>query len=245
MDFDITVIDSTTKARVLSNDTLNRYLINEGFFKANDFKKYLELTINGSTVFTTQNRGDNYLLVSGVHGNELASQAALTKLLYELYMDKYSLNHTLHIIPFLIPLSTSTNTRNYNNIDMNRNAFNDGPTKAVIDYAQNVGIKALCDCHSTDPSLQPGENSVFCSFKPIKDSYFIAKHIVNQTNSKLLPIARAGSILKGALEDESNLHSIPAVTCETCEINGKISKKSVLMSYNQILSFLDYFDILK
>jgi predicted deacylase len=245
MEFKITVIDSATASRVLGNDTLNRYLVNKGFFRTNDFKSLIELTVEGSVVFTTENRGDDYLLLAGVHGNELASQAALTRLLYELYSDKYSLNHTLHIIPFLIPVSTSKNTRNYNGLDMNRNAFVDGPTKAVVDYGVNVGIKALCDCHSTDPSLQPGENSVFCSFRPLKESYFLAKHIADRTNSKLLPISRAGSVLNGAIEDEANLRGIPSVTCEALEVNGKISDKSVLTSYNQVMSFLDYFDIIK
>ena len=59
-----------------------------------------------------------------------------------------------------------------------------------------------------------------------------------------MPISEAGSVLKGAVEDESNLRGIPAVTCETVCHAGKIVKESVDFSYMQILTFLDYFGVI-
>lgn len=239
------IIDSNTKFRVLSNTKLYRYLVNEKFFLNNDFINLVEKTSEGSVVFSVGDSDNNLILLSGVHGNELSSQVALLKFLKEIYMDKWILNARLHIVPFLIPIATAKNTRSYNGLDMNRNSNIDGPTKSIVDYAVNINAKALCDCHSTDPSLKPGINSVFCSFRPEKTSYYIARHISTETNSKLLPLGQAGTVLEGAVEDECNIRGVPAVTCETQSVNCEVSKDSVDVSYKQILSFLNYFKVLK
>ena len=243
--FELTNINTGTASRVLANNNLNRYLINNGLYRDKDMLDVGENTRNGSIVYTTMTDGDDFVLVGGVHGNELASQVALLRLIGNIYHEQIRLNHRLHIIPFLIPASTSRNTREYNGEDMNRNAFNNGPTKDMVDYAVSVDAKGLCDCHSTDPSLTPGINSVFCSFRPQKNSYFAARYICQRTSSKLFPIGNAGSILNGAVEDESNLRGIASVTCEAACINGKVTKESVDFSYNQIMSFLEFYDIIK
>lgn len=242
--FKTTNINEDTSARILSNTRLNRYLVNHSLNQYDDLVNIVDNTVNGSMVYTFGS-GDDYLLVGGVHGNELSSQVALLRLIHNILEDKLDFNASLHIVPFLIPIATSKNERCFNNQDMNRNTFNKGPTNDVLNYACDVGIKALCDCHSTDPSLKPGINSVFCSIKPNRESYMMAKYICENTTSKLLPIMKAGSVIRGALEDESNLRGIPAVTCEVLSRNGYLDEDSVNFSYKQILSFLKYHNIIK
>ncbi len=243
--FELTNINTMTASRILANNNLNRYLINNGLYRDKNMLDVVENTKNGSVVYTTLTEGDDFILVGGVHGNELASQVALLRLIRNIYHEQIRLNHRLHIIPFLIPVSTRHNTREYNDEDMNRNAFKEGPSKDIVDYAVDVGARGLCDCHSTDPSLTPGVNSVFCSFRPQKNSYFAARYICQRTSSKLFPIGNAGSILKGAVEDESNLRGIASVTCEAVCVNGKITRESVDFSYNQVMGFLEFYDIIK
>ena len=242
--FESVVVDSTTGGNVLANNPLNRYFINTGFRKNTILMQYIEKTREGSVVFTTGSGRYNLLLVGGVHGNELPSQAALVHLMEDIILEKMNIKCKLHIVPFLIPYATMANARTFNDKDMNRNAHLDGITKQIIDYAQNNSITALCDCHSTDPNNKPGFNCVFCSARPLFDSIKIAKHICINTSSRILPISEAGSVLNGAVEDESNIRGIPSVTCETLEKAGHITQKSVDFSYSQIMSFLDYFGVI-
>lgn len=242
--FEFFSIDSLTAGNVLANTHLNRYFINSGIRKNSELMEYVNRTRDGSMVFTTGSGRYNLMMVGGVHGNELPSQAALVKLMDNLINGELKIKCKLHIVPFLIPYSTMSNSREFNSLDMNRNAHRDGITKKVVDYASDEGITALCDCHSTDPSKKPGFASVFCSARPLFDSIKIAKHICLNTSSRILPIREAGSVLHGAVEDESNLRGIPAVTCETVEESGCITWRSVDFSYCQILSFLDYFGVI-
>lgn len=243
--FEFISIDNSTAGNVLANNHLNRYFINSGFRRNDELMEYISRTKQGSMVFATEDVGRyNLLLVGGVHGNELASQAALIKLMNNIINEKIKLKCQLNIIPFLIPYSSMTNTRHFNDKDMNRNAHVDGITKKIVDYAQENKITALCDCHSTDPDCNPGFASVYCSVRPLIDSSKIARHICLETNSRILPIADAGSVLKGAVEDEANIRGIPAVTCEAVSKNGSLTESSVKFSYKQICAFLNYFGVI-
>ena len=240
-DFQLTLINSDTKGKIFANHNLNRYLINQGIRKNQIVHDFINKSNEGSVVFSV-GEGEDLLLVGGVHGDELPPQAALLRLLVNILEGNLSLNNRLHIIPFLIPKSTMENTRYFNNKDMNRFANRDCITKSIIDYALDVNVLALYDCHSTDPSRNPGIKSVFCSLKPQIESIRIAKFISQKTNSKILPTSLAGSTIHGAVEDESNLRGIPAVTCECVSPVQLIEKNSVDESYEQILSFLNYFN---
>lgn len=242
--FEFVSIDSSTGGNVLANTQLNRYFINAGFRKNEELMDYINLTHSGSIVFTTGSGRYNLILVGGVHGNELPSQAAIIKLMHNIITEDIKVKCNLHLVPFLIPNSTMLNSRHFNSVDMNRNANVDGVTKKVVDYAQNNNMTALCDCHSTDPSNKPGFASVFCSVRPLIQSSKIARKICLDTSSRILPISEAGSVLHGAVEDESNLRGIPAVTCETVSRKSYVDEGSVDFSYNQICSFLDYFGVL-
>ena len=212
--FEYVSIDYSTAGNVLANNHLNRYFINSGFRKNAELMEYVEMTKKGSVVFKAGSGRYNLLLVGGVHGDELASQAALIRLMHNIIQGNMKIKCRLHIVPFLIP------------------------------YAQNNNITALCDCHTTDPDKKPGFASVFCSARPLFDSIKIAKHICIDTSSRILPISDAGSILKGAVEDESNLRGIPSVTCEAVSPSGNLYEDSVDFSYMQICSFLDYFGVI-
>lgn len=242
--FDFVSIDSSTGGNVLANTQLNRYFINMGFRKNSELVEIIDKSMEGSIVFTTGSGRYNLMLVGGVHGNELPSQAALIKLMDKIINDDINLKCKLHIIPFLIPESTMLNSREYCSRDMNRHAHVDGITKKVVDYAVSNNVTALCDCHTTDPDKKPGFASVFCSVRPFIQSMRIAKQICDDTSSRILPISEAGSVLQGAVEDESNLRGIPAVTCEAVSKVGCIDEGSVEFSYNQICSFLNYFGVL-
>lgn len=242
--FEFVSINSSTAGNVYANNQLNRFLINSGFRKTDELMECINKTKKGSIVFTTGEGRYDLLLVGGVHGNELPSQAALVKLMNNLIKEKINPKCKLHIVPFLIPCSTMHNSRHFDAKDMNRNAHMDGITKDIVDYAKEYHMTALCDCHSTDPDNKPGFASVFCSARPLFDSVKIAKHICLNTSSRILPISEAGSVLKGAVEDESNLRGIPAVTCECVAKNGTLNEKNVNFSYKQICSFLDYFGVI-
>ena len=242
--FDFTSIDFSTAGNVLANNHLNRYFINSGFRRNLKLMECINMTQKGSIIFSIGSGRYNLLLVGGVHGNELASQAALVKLMNNIIINEIKLKCKLNIVPFLIPYATMMNSRKYNNKDMNRNANTNGITKKIVDYAEDNKITALCDCHSTDPNHKPGFASVFCSVRPLIDSSKIARHICLNTNSRILPVSDAGSVLKGAVEDEANLRGVPAVTCETVSKNGFLTVESVDFSYNQITSFLNYFGVI-
>ena len=237
-------IDSSTAGNVLANNQINRYFINNSYRRNEKLMRYINMTKDGSIIFTTGSGRYKLLLVAGVHGNELASQSALIKLMKNIINQDIKPKCQLHIIPFLIPYTTMTNSRKYDGVDMNRHAHKDGITKKIVDYAQKNQITALCDCHSTDPNNKPGFASVFCSVKPLIDSSKIAAKICLDTKSQILPIHEAGMVLKGAVEDESNIRGIPAVTIETVCENGKVNDGAVNFSYNQIISFLDYFGVI-
>ncbi len=237
-------IDSSTAGNVLANNQINRYFINNYYRRNEELMKCINMTKEGSIVFTTGSGRYNLLLLAGVHGNELASQSSLIKLMEDIISGKIKPKCKLHIIPFLIPYASMTNSRKYDGIDMNRHAHMDGITKKIVDYAEKNQISALCDCHSTDPNNKPGFASVFCSVRPLIDSSKMALHICHDTQSKILPIPEAGMILKGAVEDESNLRGIPAVTIETVCENGKINDEAVNFSYKQVTSFLNYFGVI-
>ena len=128
-------IDSSTEGNVLANTSLNKYFINNGFRKNQELMSFIEKTREGTVVFTTGEGRYNLMLVGGVHGNELPSQAALIKLINNILTDEIKIKCKLSILPFSIPHSTMLNIREHNSIDMNRNANVDGITKKVVDFA--------------------------------------------------------------------------------------------------------------
>lgn len=182
------------------------------------------------------------MIIAGIHGDELPPQIAAMWLIEDL---NHKINGTLYIIPFAVPYATMKNSRRFNGFDMNRSASKEGfISNNIINTIKKLEINAVADFHSTKPGSNPGIQSVFCSKKPCYKSYLMAEHITNNTPSKMICHKEAGSLYKGAIEDESNLAGIPAITCEVVSKNGIVDGKSPEKSYLQMKSYLEYFNII-
>lgn len=242
--FEYNLIDSETKGNIFNNPVIKNYFNNEGFTENNALMRYVSETRKGSIVYDVGTGNKSLMIIAGVHGDELAPQIAVIKFMEEILNGEWNLRCKLYIVPFLIPKATMQNTRFLDYKDMNRQATNRGITKYIIDYALSHNVVGLCDCHSTDPNKKPGYNSVFCSIRPLVESSMIARYICKNTNSRLLPVYMAGSTIMGSVEDESNLRGIPSVTCESVSPVCKIDPSGVAESYNQLISFLNYFKVI-
>ncbi|WP_455645767.1 hypothetical protein [Methanosphaera sp.] len=238
-------IGPETKANIFNNSVLNDYFIDEGIHENNVLMNYISETSKGSIVYVTGSGMLNLMLVAGVHGDELSPQLAITRFMGEIIENKWDLNCRLYMVPFLIPQATMENSRYFNFMDMNRYAGKSGITRKIVDFAKENNVSALCDCHSTDPNKKPGFTSVFCSIQPMVESTLIARYICRNTKSRIIPINTAGSVIEGSVEDESNLRGIASVTCECVSPVCEISRASVDESYEQLISFLKYFNAIK
>jgi uncharacterized protein len=197
----------------------------------------------GTPMITLGNGEPKAFIVAGVHGNELPSQIAAIKLINNLF--NKNIKGTVYIIPFLIPYSTAQNLRYFKGQNLNKVANIPGtPTNRIINLLKDKKIVCMGDFHSTKPGGYPGEKSVLCSKFPSYESYLIADFIKEQTGSKLICAENAGIEYPGALEDVSNLEGIPSVTCEVPSIHGTVTYKSISDSYQQMIAFLKFNQIL-
>jgi predicted deacylase len=182
------------------------------------------------------------MITAGVHGNELPAQIAALRMIN--YLNGKQIRGTVYIIPFVAPSSTAKNTRLWNGKNLNSVANVDGtPSNQIINKAKELQVNALGDFHSTKPGGVPGKNSVFCTKTPTYESYNIANFVSQQTGFALISYNRAGAEYPGAVEDVSNLAGIPAVTCEVLSSHGSVASGSVDKSYNQMMAFLRYKNI--
>ncbi|MEG3224878.1 MAG: succinylglutamate desuccinylase [Methanobacteriales archaeon Met13] len=180
------------------------------------------------------------MLIAGLHGNELPPQIAATRMAN--ILNNLKITGTIYLSPFAIPKATMDNLRRFDGFDMNRRASKNGSLpNAIIKLVKTLKIDALGDFHSTQKRTNPGVESVFCSKNPCYESYQMAKHITDITSSKIICQKKAGTLYTGALEDESNLAGIPAVTCEVVSRNGGVDPGSPERSHCQMLAFLNYF----
>ena len=96
--------------------------------------------------------GKKVFIVAGVHGNELASQAAAFKLINSIYNSKSKLSGTVYIIPVLCPKSTALNQRYYNGVNLNGVADKKGTISyKLVQYAKSLKVNAVGDFHCTRP----------------------------------------------------------------------------------------------
>lgn len=205
------------------------------------FTKFvLQSAIYGTPIFKFGNSGKKILVLSGIHGNELAPQLANLTLLNEL-IDK-DLNNTVYVIPFASPKSTMNNERTFNSLDLNRSSnITNSLSNMIIQTIDELKIEFVGDFHSTAYNSNPGFESVFSSKNPSPESYLIAKYISEDVGSEVISIDVAGSSYKGAIEDVCNLRGIPAITCEVVSPFASIGKGSFEKSLKQMKSFLAYF----
>ncbi|MTK63448.1 MAG: succinylglutamate desuccinylase [Methanobacterium sp.] len=204
--------------------------------------KMLKAARYGTPMMKMGTGSPKVMISAGVHGNELPPQIAALELLE--YLDNVNLYGTVYIVPFAVPNATKNNSRRFKGFDMNRSAKKSGSaTNKILMAAETLGVLSLADFHSTKPGSNPGIESVFCSKKPCSESLKIAKHITEDTSSKVICHKVAGALYSGALEDECNLKYVAAVTCEVLSENNLVRSGSVEASFKQMISYLEYFDI--
>jgi len=187
--------------------------------------------------------GPKTLFVSGVHGNELASQVAALKFINKL--DKLEkekrIKGTIYVIPFVSAKSTAKNARFFNGKNLNLVANKVGtPTNNIVKFAKNINIDAVADFHCTRPGGVPGKNIILGTVYPMNKSAEMAIAISKLTGYPYKNEYYAAKSYPGALEDNLNINKIPAITCEVKTPHGKIASGSVLASYNQMIAFLKY-----
>ncbi|BAW31624.1 MAG TPA: pseudomurein-binding repeat-containing protein [Methanothermobacter sp.] len=236
---DIEIIYNGTGGNVTGN-----YYIRQYTPQTTITQEVITAAKNGTPMVVFGNgSGKRVMIVAGVHGSELPPQLAALKLID--YLADKEINGTVYIVPFLIPSSTATSSRYWNNQNPNSIAHLNGtPTNRILKIAKERSIQALGDFHSTQPGGTPGEDAVFCSRTPTYESYNIAYYISKNSPSKLLAYDKAGEEYLGALEDVCNLAGIPSVTCEVLSPHGTVASGSVDRSFKQMLLFLEYNNIL-
>lgn len=202
----------------------------------------LEKSVYGTPIFKLGDSGNKILILSGIHGNELAPQIANVNLLNALCCTEP--NVSLYFIPFASPKSTMLNERTFNGMDLNRSAhINNSLSNVIIKSIVDLGIDFVGDFHSTAYNSNPGIESVFSSKSPSAESFLIANFISRDVGSDILAYDIAGSTYKGAVEDVCNLRGIPAVTCEVLSPFASVGKGSIEKSFEQMKSFLSYFGL--
>lgn len=225
-----------TQNTVLMNNIESTELSNEIIEACNEGTPLIKFgNGNGPTIFIN----------AGVHGNELASQAAAFKLINALNEINYEINGTIYIIPVLCPSSTAANTRYYNEINLNSVANQEGTlSNNLVNLALSLDADVLGDFHCTRVGGDPGKNVAMGTYSPQSESATLAKYISKRTGYAYLIYDVAGSEYPGAVEDVANLNGLTSVTCEALTNHGTIASGSVTVSYNMMTALLDYYSLL-
>jgi Predicted deacylase len=234
----ITTISNETKGEIERNIHLMKYI------PESEVLGDLVHTARSGTPLLKIGRGfPKVMITAGIHGNELPPQAAAARIIADL--SDQDINGTVYVIPFAVPHATMENSRRFKGVDMNRAASKGGfISNNILNTIKDLEISAVGDFHSTKPGSNPGVESVFCSKSPCYKSYLIAKYITESTYSRIICHQEAGALYNGALEDECNLEGVPAVTCEVVSQNGLVTNESHERSYMQMISYLQYFNII-
>jgi predicted deacylase len=234
------------KIQIISKETAGDLRKNQVFMKnlheGSLASKLLDAAHEGTPMIRIGKGSPKIMLTAGIHGNELSPQVAALVVAQRLIEEE--VNGTVYLVPFAIPFATMRSSRRFKGFDMNRAAFKEGSlSNEIIQDAKDLKLDSLADFHATKPYSNPGVESIFCSKKPCPESFRIAEHINKTTNSKIICHKNAGTLYKGALEDECNELNIPAVTCEVVSHNGKVDPGSHERSYLQMVTYMSYFGI--
>jgi len=227
-----------------SGGYLEKNAVMKGYIRDNpSFRGLFECSRMGTPLVKLGGGRPCVMVTAGVHGNEIPPQLATLELIKSLA--PLDITGTVYIIPFAAPWSTMNNTRWFKGVDLNRSSHAPGSvTNTIFKVAVDLNVDALGDFHSTAPRSNPGRESVFCSKKPCRRSYLIAKYISRMGSSDVIVYENAASHYKGALEDECNLAGVGAVTCEVVSKNGSLTLGSLERSLLQMKAFLKYFNII-
>jgi predicted deacylase len=222
----------------------NNYLINTNIPQTTASYEVVSAATQGTPMLTLgDGNGQKVMIVAGVHGNEIPATIAAMDIIS--YLNGKSIHGTLYVIPFAIPYNSATLSRYWQGQNPNSVANIPGTiTNQILNLARELNVDALGDFHSTQPGGVPGQNAAMYSYSPTYESYVIASYISSHTGSALIGAYQAGVDYPGALEDVCNLASIPAVTCEVRSSHGTVSSGSIEMSFNQMMAFLSYHNLI-
>lgn len=207
--------------------------------------KIIDLCKQGTPVIKFGNGNGSIIIVNaGIHGAELASQAAAFKLINVLANYGDEINGTIYVVPVIFPNATANNVRVYNGINLNSIAnVNGSISNNLVKFALELNANALGDFHCTrHADSDVGVTCAMCSLKPTYESYLIAKHITDKTDYYLDVYQEASVVYAGAVEDYANRMGLPSVTCEALTNHKNIEYGSVELSFNMMKAFLDYFN---
>jgi uncharacterized protein len=228
--YQISVIENTTGGNITNNTVLM-----ENINKTAVISELIDAANNGTPMITLGNGSEpRVMIVAGVHGAEIPSQIAATKLINNLTCEK--INGTVYIIPFAIPNQTATDQRMYNGTDPDRVAHVSGtPLNVISNTSINNNVTMLGDFHSAQPNDVPGKNCIIYDPGNPK-SLKLARFINNKTQS---PLVKVGNY-SGVLSTVSNSHGITSVVCEVLSPHSKVEPGSVELSYKYMMAFLEY-----
>lgn len=205
-------------------------------------RQILKEATKGTPIIKFGSKNPKIMLIAGIHGNELPPQIAILHLINKL--KKSVFKGTIYIIPFSAPKATMNNSRWFEKSDLNRIATKDGSvSNSILKKIKELNVESVADFHSTAPNSNPGKEGIFCTSNPSPKSVSIAEYIAKSTKSEALKTMSAGGAYEGAIEDESNMLGIPAVTCEVLSPNGIGNESACLRSIAQMEAYLSYFGI--
>ena len=151
------------------------------------------------------------VIVAGVHGNQLNPVLAAIDTVN--FLNGRKIKGTVYIIPFASPSAVEKNTKNTGGVNLNVVADESGSTSnKIVNFAIKNNASVVGDFHETEYGKDPGKTSIMCSHRPTPESYQLATKISRYTGNPVIDYDMAGVIYSGAIEDECNLKSIPAVT---------------------------------
>ena len=183
------------------------------------------------------------VVVSGIHGNELSSQAASIKLINKL-ANKTNIKGKIYVFPFVAPSMTAQNTRYYNGKNLNSIANQKGTIpNRIIKFAKSKNAVALGDFHCTRPGGTPGKNVAMGTYAPMASSAQLATYISKKAGVAKLIYSKAALEYPGALEDHCCINGITSVTCEVKTPHGTIASGTIGKSYTMMKYFLRYYKV--
>jgi uncharacterized protein len=228
------VINNKTGGNVANNTELMHYI------PKTQLNDEVIATARKGTPMVTFGDGSQprVMLVVGVHGNELPSQAAVMRLINDLQGKK--INGTVYIVPFVAPGATSINSKYLDGVNPSAVANVPGsPTNVVFNFAKNHKVSSVAEFHATRPgSKNPGKTCVI--YYPSSSSEKMAGYISDHANSPLMDLKS----YSGYLIKIFNTNGTTSVICEVASPNGKVAPGSVDVSYKQMIAFLKYNKIL-
>ena len=237
--YEIGVMDWGSKANIRVNIPLMERIEHTPLVE-----ELIDLCLQGTPYIKFGNgNGKTIVVNAGLHGGELASQAAGFELINYLAAYGGEIDGTIYIFPTLFPEAVANNTRIYNGINLNKIADQNGTlSNNLVKFALSVGASGIGDFHCTRHSNSDvGITCVMCSLTPTYESYLLGKFIADETGYELDVYEEAGVPYAGALEDYANILGICAITSESLTNHRGIEYGSPELSFNMMRAYLKYF----